>query len=725
MAFAILLPSILLAHYGLLQEFFLFPLATSFVGFADQVGPFVRRRNALILSIVLFCIAAGVATLLKDYFVLILLEILVFGFVFTLIGIYGNRLAAVGSITLVILSIFIDGHLSGDNLGKSLLIFAAGCIWYFIVFLILSRLQPYKLASQMIGENYLELGEYLKLRSKFYANEPDFPGLYDQIISKQIEIKNLQEETRELVFKTRTLVSESTTTSRVLMVLFLNSIDLYEKLFTTDQDYKKIHDQFQRDGILNEVHQYLLHLSSEITKIGISLQGGMKPALPRDFDRKHEELYEKYFRLRNQQMNAGNLEEFMALRLIFRRLTELTEDVRIIYKVLSQDQKIAKSLSSGLDVEKFVPSEAPLKLKILRNNLSLKSGLFRHALRVTVALLIGYLISRMSFLGIGHSYWILITILAIMRPAYSATKNRNKLRLNGTLIGAVVSYVLLYTTQDPTVLLSVMFTSMILCFSLLKGQYAWAVFFMTIYVCIAFNFLDPGNINEVFKDRILDTAIAGVIVFAVSYFVFPVWEHTQNLSLMQKLSISNQKYFSTVLRMLKGEKVTEVEYKLSRKDALIDLANLSDNFQRMLSDPKKEQRKLQFVHQFVTTSHLITAYTASLAQFAKQNIEVSSINLEYWEELIDQQLSFSIDLLYLEGDNAPKQELNRIHPHDRIEELLEERKKEIAENEFFNRKDPSGITVLAQLNTVRDTLELVFDVAQEQSKALEAYKKIA
>jgi hypothetical protein len=37
----------------------------------------------------------------------------------------------------------------------------------------------------------------------------------------------------------------------------------------------------------------------------------------------------------------------------------------------------------------------------------------------------------------------------------------------------------------------------------------------------------------------------------------------------------------------------------------------------MISDPKNQQKKLEVVHQFVATSHLITAYTASLSQYVK------------------------------------------------------------------------------------------------------------
>jgi hypothetical protein len=40
-----------------------------------------------------------------------------------MIGVYGLRLATFGSLALVVLSIFIDGHLTGDDIFKSSFIF--------------------------------------------------------------------------------------------------------------------------------------------------------------------------------------------------------------------------------------------------------------------------------------------------------------------------------------------------------------------------------------------------------------------------------------------------------------------------------------------------------------------------------------------------------------------------------------------------------------------------
>lgn len=716
---AIVVPSIILAHFGLLKEYFLFPLATSFVGLTDQPGPFIRRRNSLILAIICFFIVSVIATILKDFPPLIFLEIIVFGMFFSMIGVYGQRLAAVGSLSLVVMAIFIDGHLSGGNLVKSSLIFLGGSVCYLLVFLVVSKIQPYKLAAQMIGENYLELADYLKIKSKFYLPDPDFQALYSEVIAQQVHIKNLQEDTRETVFKTRKIVNESTTTSRLLMLMFLNSLDLHEKLMTSESDYRKIQESFGDTGFLQSVGNYLSKLAEELGNIGIALQSGTKAKPLRNIDDELDTVFEEYFDLRNEKLNPDTLENFMIMRLILVRVADITDEVKTIYKVFSQDLKLAKSLSTGLDLDKFVTNDEKLNIKVLQNNISLKSTHFRHSIRITLALLIGYVISKLNFLGIGHSYWILITILAILKPAYSTTKHRNLLRFYGTVAGAVVAYGILLMVDSSTILFALLLMSMILCFTFLKSKYFWAVFFMTIYIFLTFNFLNPGNVNKIFIDRIFDTAIAGAVAFGISYFVLPVWEHSHNVDFMKKSSKSNLRYFKAAMDFFKDESIGIQEYKLRRKDAIINLANLSDNFQRMISDPKNQQKKMELVQQFVNTGHLITAYIASFSQYSKSAKDYPEIDFDSWNRKISAELLRTSLILEQKKFNRNIVEESNLKPEDSIGKLLDKRKKEITENEISNRRDPNRITRLTELKNLSEILELIYDVAKEQRKGAE------
>lgn len=715
-ALAVVIPSIILAYLGVLKQYFLFPLGTIFLALTDMPGPFHRRRNSLILALFFYFFVALIAGLLKDFPILIFLEIIIFGLFFTMLGIYGKRLDIVGSLTLVVFAIFIDGapgfHSAIWNAG----IFTLGAVWFFIVFLLVTVLKPYKLAEQMIGENYIELGKYLRLKSKFYQKNPDFEGIYKEIFGLEVRIKEHQEATREVVFKTRQMVKESTSTSRLLMQLFLNSFDLHEMLILSTNDYRKLQKSFGDKEILEKINLYLNKLSNELINIGISIQGGMKATPIINISDELQQLHDDYFELRNKEMNAETLENFMILRQIFLRITEISEELQTIYKIKAQDIKLVKSLSSGLDLEKFVTKEEKLNYKVFINNFSLKSNHFRHAIRITLAMLIGYTISKFSFLEIHKVYWILITILAIMRPAYSITKRRNILRIYGTVAGAIVGFLIVYYISNPLVLLVIFLVCLMLTFSLLKDKYAWAVFFMTIYIFLIFDFLKPGNFQDIFFERLYDTFLAAIIVFLVSYLVLPVWEHQKNKTLILNYLKANQEYFNKVINILNSENVEIQEYKMSRKNAIISLANLSDNFQKMLSDPKDQQKNLENIHLFVTTSHLFTAYVASLSQYAQKKDNYSEIDLQGWKQKINHEVSLATSILEIEQNNQETLESKSIVTHDMVDELLEKRKKEIREEEFLDRRDPKVISHLTELKNIKELLELIYNEAREQRK---------
>ena len=715
-ALAVVIPSIILAYLGVLKQFFLFPLGTIFLALTDMPGPFHRRRNSLILALFFYFSISLVAGLLKDFPILIFLEIIIFGLFFTMLGIYGKRLDIVGSLTLVVFAIFIDGAPGVHSALWNACVFSLGAAWFFIVFLLVTVLKPYKLAEQMIGENYIELGKYLRLKSQFYLKNPDFEAIYSQIFGLEVRIKEHQEATREVVFKTRQMVRESTSTSRLLMQLFLNSFDLHEMLILSTNDYKKLQKSFGDKEILEKINLYLNKLSNELINIGISIQGGMKASPIINISDELHQLHEEFFELRNKEMNAETLENFMILRQIFLRITEISDEIQTIYKLKTQNIKLVKSLSTGLDLEKFVTKEEKLNHKVFINNFSLKSNHFRHAIRITLAMMIGYAISKFQFLNIHKVYWILITILAIMRPAYSITKRRNILRIYGTVAGAIVGFVIVYYITNPIVLLGIFLVCLMLTFSLLKDKYAWAVFFMTVYIFLIFDFMKPGNFQDILLERLFDTLIAAVIVFLVSYLVLPVWEHQKNKTLILKYIKANDKYFNRIIDILNQKNIEIQDYKMSRKEAIISLANLSDNFQKMLSDPKDQQKNLENIHLFVTTAHLFTAYVASLSQYALKGENYSEIDLSGWKNKINNELIIAKSIL----ENEKPEEKNtlslEISTADQVDELLEKRKKEIREEEFLDRRDPKVISHLTELKNIKELLELIYNEAREQRK---------
>lgn len=130
------------------------------------------------------------------------------------------------------------------------------------------------------------------------------------MIAQQVKIKNHQEDTREIVFKTRKIVNESTTQSRILMLMFLNSIDLYDKLLTSENDYKRMNQVFGSTKLLQSIHDYLLVMADEITNLGISMQSGLAFKQITNFD---EEL-------KKSMTNFSNIDPKNSLRKLWKIL---------------------------------------------------------------------------------------------------------------------------------------------------------------------------------------------------------------------------------------------------------------------------------------------------------------------------------------------------------------------------------------------------------------------
>ena len=176
---------------------------------------------------------------------------------------------------------------------------------------------------------------------------------------------------------------------------------------------------------------------------------------------------------------------------------------------------------------------------------------------------------------------------------------------------------------------------------------------------------------------------------------------------------------NNIIEILQQKNIPIQDYKISRKHAVVSLANLSDNFQKMLSDPKGQQKNLENVHQFVTTSHLFTAYSASLSQYTQKNTVYREIDFENWKNKINAELSRTIAILQRQEIKKDDFAESKLTPEDLVNELLEKRKEEITENEFYDRRDPKNISHLTELKNIRELLELIYNQARDQRKIAE------
>lgn len=716
MTAAALIPSFILYHNNLLVSMMVIPLGAMFTGLTDNPGPVRHRINGLLASLVINFLIIIVTGSLHANPWLVTPAIIFFGMLLSLIAVYGSRASSIGSVALIVFVFNIDGHLAAHmSVLREAILFTAGGLWYMVLSLLLHTLRPYKMIQQLIGKSIIELANYLEVKAQFYGKAPDYTKLQDQLMRYQVTIRQDQDDLREILFKTRRIVAESTVRSRVLMSVFLDSIDLLERIMTSQYDYAVLHAKFEKTGMLEVIEEQLQTLAAELHEIGLALQSGRPSDNSKNLDALQRKTLDTFIAVRKENVNTIAIEDFIVLRQITYSLQDITERIKRLHLSTRYDKMISKEYRNDVELEKFT-QHTEMDPKLLVNNLTLQSSNFRHAVRLTVALLVGYFISL--FFLVGHSYWILLTIGVIIKPAYSITRKRNLQRVAGTLTGAAIGFLIIYLVKDSTVLFVIVMIAMILSYSLLKINYFFSSAFITLYVLTSLAFLSPTGFQKALNDRVADTILGSIIAYVIAAVVLPVWEHEQIDRLIKEALEANRKYFNIVASMFTGEPVNITLYKLYRKDAFVALANLSDAFQRMLSEPKNKQVKMEHYHQFVVTNHTLTSYIASLAYYAQRNAHKYASN-EFVPIIkqINKQFDIAAEALEHHVTITASQMKPALPVSKKVHELLEQRRREVAtgsaEMETTVRK------TLSDLKIIYDQFEMISIVIVDEVRILE------
>jgi uncharacterized membrane protein (TIGR01666 family) len=608
---AILLPALLGVYFDSFQVGLTISLGCMCVSLTDAPGPVIHKKNGMLFCSAFIFIVAIITGFARLNIYTLGLEIIATSFFFSMFNVYGTRAASVGNSGILIMILTMDASLTPSQVFPHALLILAGGIFYTVLSLLLHALRPYRISQRALGDSLREIATYLSIKTDFYDESTDLDQNYKRLVDQQIIVHEKQEAVRELLFKTRQIVEETTVEGRRLVFVFAEAVDLFEDITATYYDYALLRKQFAGTGALHVINETLKKATSELDAIGISIQSNTGFRQSFDYTEQLNNLKKQIDEIiPTKEANA------LVLRKILVNIRTLFGDLNNISQYFQKDITMQRT---RVDSSRFV-SHQPLDPKIIRDNFSLKSSTFRHALRVCIACIAGFVVAK--FIDYGHhSYWVLLTIAFILKPAFSLTKQRNIQRIIGTFIGGAIGVVILTLTHDRTIHFIFLVLFMVGTYSFMRIQYLVMVICITPYILIFFSFLG-GEYKSVIEERLLDTAIGCVIAFSASYFLFPSWEAGQLKKDMQGIVRANANYLQKIVDALSGYGINLLDYKLARKDVYLNSANLSATFQRMLSEPKSKQGAEKDIHQFVVLNHILFSNTANLSAsvFAKEKM---------------------------------------------------------------------------------------------------------
>ena len=605
MAAGILFPSLFFNFFGQFNTGLTMSLGAVCICTIDTPGPLSHKRNAMAIgNLCLFVVAVTTGFARLNIFTLGL-EITAFSFLFSMFTVYGTRAASVGTSALLVMIFMIDKAAKPNEIVGYSAIILAGGIWYLLFSLVFFGIRPYRATQQALGENITDIADFLRIKAAFYLPETDIDDNYRKLVSQQIKVSQHQDLVREMLFKSRVMVKESTSASRILMLTFVDLVDMFEQIMANHYDYAEIRKKYEETGILSEIGILLQHMADEVDNIAYVVLTNTRKKFKGDFIENLEHLKTKIDEIGRDDKGVSNL----ALKKILVNLRDINDRIKSLYRYYNS--RYSGTLTGGVytdEYSRFVTHQ-DYAAHIFFDNLSFSSSGFKHALRVSLVCLVGFILGRTVAMG-HHSYWILLTIIVILKPGFSLSKQRNYQRLIGTVAGGVVGIgILTYIPSKDTqfILLVVL---MIGTYSFLRLNYVVSVLFMTPYVLILFKFLGVGI---VVKERIVDTLIGSSIALVASYLIFPTWEYDQILDSLKSVLEANLGYFVRVAETISGIPVGTLDYKLARKEVYVKSANLSAAFERMTSEPKSKQKKVKDIHKFVVLNHILSSYIATVA----------------------------------------------------------------------------------------------------------------
>ena len=535
--------------------------------------------------------------------------------------VYGTRAASIGIAALLIMTLGIGDIRPLPEIFLYSLEILLGGLWYITLSLSLHRIMPYLQVRMNLGESLIEIADFMRIKAGFYQEGMDYEANYKKLIEAQITVNEKIDAVREQLFKSREIVQENTQEGRFLLVIFVDMVDLYEQIMSTFYNYQNLHKQFDKTGILTDFENTLNLLAEQIEEIGASLKDGTNPNLLVKIPRKIKDLKLEIDALIELKEKSDSTVIFSNIGL--QALKNIEVNVENIYLRIKKireyfkEKKLKTLVKNDIKIASFI-SHQIYELDNFTDNLNLKSENFRHALRISSMMLAGFIIAQsFNFL---HSNWILLTIIVIMKPAYSLTKERNLDRLIGTVSGAFIGMLILNYVTDNRLLFAILLVCMLGTYSFQRKTYLVSVVFMTPFILILFDFLGMGS-SALFIERVYDTLIGGGLAFIGSYILLPNWEHEKLKKTLIEMLEANLAYYHQVSQMYFGVKYDRIPYKIIRKEVFVRSANLASGFQRMYSEPKHKQLSINEVHKFSVMNHLLSSYVATLALYASEHFE--------------------------------------------------------------------------------------------------------
>lgn len=677
---------------------------------SDVSGSIRHKTKGILLATFL----AMIVSLLGEYLHLplwLLLPVLgLLMFALSYLSIYGFRASLISFSGLFALVLSFSNVSGGMQPHERALLIGVGGLWYATLAIVWHYMNPKGQTEFYLSKTLKLTAEYLHTRGELVAENKNRTELLKKLLQLQSELTASHETLRDILIARRTGSGKSNYEGKRLLI-FVQLVDILELAMANPVNYSKTDELFKENPLFLADFQNLLFAMGNRLNIISALIATPKKLL---HSSKIEGLLQK-IKLDIAAFNSESVKAFdenhIMLKNLFKYQKEQANKIEKIEWLLKNPAHREISRLKNEDSHKFLTKQN-YAFNVLIENFNLRSPIFKHSLRLAVMAAVGYSVG--IIFSLQNPYWILLTLIVIMRPTFGLTKKRSMERTIGTLLGGALAVGIILLTQNTLVYGILAIVTLVIAFSMVQRNYKAAATFITLSVVFVYALLRP-DIFSVIQYRVIDTLIGAGLATIANLLLWPAWEiHGIQKTLLETIT-ANRLYLEEIIGFYNKKGKISGEYKVSRKKAFLSMSNLSAAFQRMTQEPKSKQKNLDKVYEITVLNHTFLSSLASLSTYILNNPTTpASKKFKTVSEKIAQNLAEAESILKKEKSS----EVTETNTSENIFETtfgqtipFPTAEKSIGQLDDFNQK-------LEEAHLVREQLKWLLAMSEKMPKLL-------
>jgi len=578
----------------------------------DMPSPLRHKFNEMLAAVLLCSLVALLVSLCSPVPWLLRTVIVLVSFLASMMVVYGRKAMPLQFVALFVMMLSAEEAatpLQALRHGALFLVGGAGYMAYAMA--VVWSLQR-RLKQQVLAEALYELAGYTNIKANCYDTATPLPAQLEKLVRQQSVLAERQQAARDLILRGKPGPDET-----ILVQVHYAMFDLYELILSTHTDYVLLRRHFAASAEGGPV-------GGGADRLVLPLLGDLIGKAARDI----ESVAYAMTRNRPSRRIVDYREELRALDSILRTLpsgqgetleaqavlratsNKIRETIAMIGRLHAASRTVHGPLpiAPGADLTPFLTQQG-YSIGILLANLRWTSPAFRFALRVAMAISAGLLLSEWLPYQ-SHGYWTALTIAVILKPSFSITRQRRADRLIGTLIGCVLTAIILRFVHAPAILFGFLFVATAAGPTFLYIKYRYTAIAASMQALLLIGLTLPHGASAI-DERLLDTLLGTLIATFFSY-VLPSWEYQDLPRLVDAVLDANRKYIDAAADLLLGRSADDFHYRVRRKGFMDSLANLSAALGRMLDEPAAKQRAPEALNRFTVQNYLLVAHVAAV-----------------------------------------------------------------------------------------------------------------